>query len=144
MLNLSNWFIFALISALCLGTTTVLLEVIMGKGLTPVMTTAFIFSVAGIFLWGFILFTQKVVFPTNKILISLLIVTGIISAIASLTLFTSIKFASNPGYSRAISSLSILVAFTISIFVFNLKFDTLGFIGVFLILAGAMLLSRVV
>lgn len=146
MLNLPSWFIYALVPLFGFSIAIVLWKIIMNKGLSPLLTTTYTFTITAIMLLGYVLITQKSLFPSSlqsPFIISLLIVGCVIVAISNVASFTSVKLASNPGYTRAVTSGSILLIYIISMFVFKVRFDVIAFIGILLIMAGVVLLSRV-
>lgn len=137
-----NWFILALIGAIGFGINIVLFKVIMNRGLPPLFTTTYLFTFTTILLWVYILTTQKITFPTDPVILTFLIVTSLIAVAANLVAFTSFKLVSNPGYSQAVTSLSVLVAVILSIFAFKLKADALGITGSLFVIIGLFLLAR--
>ena len=140
---METWYYFAIIAAVFFGLMVVLIKVMITKGIGSELLTAYFFTITSIMLWVYILLTHKVAIPNQSVLI-LLIISSAIAVIANLLGFKAIGLSSNPGYYRAIDSIGIIVAFIISIFVFNLKPDLFGILGITFIVIGVILLSRVV
>ena len=140
---MANWFVLAIISAISFGIMVVLYKVILAKGLNSALLTTYFFTATTILLWVYVLFTQNISLPSKEISM-LILLTAVVAVLANLTLFESYNLVSNPGYARAVSSVSVIVAFVASLFLFNLRPDLLGVAGIALIVSGTMLLARVV
>lgn len=142
-LNFSSWFLPAFLSSIVFGVNIVIFKAIINKGLSPVLTTTYLFTFTTVILWTYLLATEKVIFPTNSTILGLLLISSLIGTFANLAIFNSFKLASNPGYVQAVGSLSALIAVIISIFVFKLNIGILGIIGSLLIGVGLILLARI-
>ena len=141
---MANWLIFAVISAILFGSLTVLFKFILNRGFNSELLIAYVFSFASIAIWIYIFVMGKFAFP-SKDLGFLILISALVMAAANFTLFISYKLVSNPSFPSAVqNSLAIVVVFLFSIFVFKLRPDLFGIMGVGLIISGVALLSRVV
>jgi len=138
-----NWFVLAVIAAVSFGIMVVLIKITLTKGLNSVLLTTYLFTFTTIFLWIYVALTQKIIIPSTSISI-LILITALVAVIANLTLFKSYNLVSNPSYTHAVGSISVIVAFLLSIFIFNLRPDLISIIGIMLIIGGTVLLARVV
>ncbi len=135
-----NWFSLALISAFFFGVQTLFTKVVLNTGLSSSLVTAYVFTITSIFLWVYVFFTQKIALPSTQVS-WVFVIMGVIALISNLTLFRSYQLTANPGYVRAVSSLSILITLLISLFVFHLKLNFASAAGAVLVTAGTILLA---
>lgn len=140
---MENWFILSLVAAIGFGLMTVLFKVLMLKGLSPLLTITYLFSIITLLLWFYVLSSQKIIIPNKEVTI-ILLVTAAIGVVANFAIIKAYDLASNPGYAKSVEAISIVIATIISIIAFSLRPDLFALIGVFLIFAGIILLSRAV
>lgn len=115
-------------------------KIVLNSGLSSGIVTAWVFTITSIFLWAYVFFTQEIVLPSSKVL-WLFVIMGVIAMISNLTLFKSYQLTENPGYVRAVSSLSVLITFILSLFVFHLKLNFASATGAVLVTVGTILLA---
>lgn len=139
-----NWIYFALIAAIGFGVQAILFRFAMDKGVSSTLVTAIIFSLASVVIWSYAAATEKIILPTKNYIILALVVASIISAFANIAGFKSISTVPNPGYAVAVYSTSILITTVLSLFVFNLKVNLMGLVGVAFIFIGIVLLSGII
>jgi len=139
--GLEFWFILSLVSAVGFGVLAVLWKVIMEE-LPPSVTLAYLFIFYLCFLLPYLLSSKKFAFPSKNVML-LLVVSALVGLVANLTVFKAYQLSPNPGYVRAVSSASIIVATTISIWLFKLKPDLQGILGTILIFIGLLMLAKV-
>ena len=135
------WFILSLVSAVGFGVLAVLWKVVMEE-LSPPLTLAYLFILYLCLLLPYLLSSERLVFPSRNIMF-LLVVSALIGVVANLAVFKAYQLSPNPGYVRAVSSASIIVATTLSIWLFKLKPDFQGILGTILIFAGLLMLAKV-
>lgn len=142
-MSLSNWFIFAVIGSVFFGIQAILFKFILNKGLNFTLLTTYFFTITTFLLWIYTFTTQNLALPNKEIMV-LLIVSSLLAVIGNLAFFKSLNLVKNAGYTQAVGSLSIVVSFILSIFLFNLKLDFIGIAGIITIIVGVILLSKVI
>ena len=137
-----NWFYLAVISSVFFGFQMVFIKYIMNRGLNAVLAVTYVFTITTIILWGYTFLTEKSLVPDKNIMM-LLLFSSVIVAIANITVFKALDMVSNPGYVRAIGSLSIVIAFLLSVYIFKLNINPIGIAGIAIIILGTIVLSMV-
>lgn len=136
-----NWFVLSLISAIGFGIIPLFIKTLQTT-LSPQVVMAWYYSIVAIIMWIFSLTTAKVVIPSTKSSILLLIV-SIIAAVADLSIFYAYKLASNAGYPRSVQAFSIIIAGVLSALIYKQFPSTIGIVGVIFIFIGVVLLSGI-
>lgn len=137
---IQNWLLLSIGAAVSFSLMTLLFRAVVEKGVSSSVALGLILTIATIAIWVYTIFTEKIAMPSNMLIIMLLIA-GVASAIGNILLFKGVATAPNPGYAEAASSLRIVFITIISIFLFALKPQPIGIVGILLITGGLILLG---
>ncbi len=134
-----QWYIWAFIGMICLTAVTLLLKKVTQLEPSTVLINLYIF---GFTFLGFIIWTasKKEKLLLSKSVLILLIIISAIAILLNFALVESYRLAPNPGYARAIVTISTALVAIFALFTLGAKISIAKIAGVVLIVIGTIAL----
>ena len=135
-----SWFVFALIGGVCFGLHAVLTRITLTDEFTPMVVNTYFFTLGTVILWLYTAFARNMPVPDSKTALKLLLM-ALVAVIGFWGVFKGYALAPNLGYVRAVFSVNVIVAYVLSLRLFDMALSTRGVMGMILVMVGTVLLS---
>ena len=135
-----SWFVFALIGGVCFGLHAVLTRITLTDEFTPMVVNTYFFTLGTVILWLYTAFARNAPVPDSKTALKLLLM-AVVAVIGFWGVFKGYALAPNLGYVRAVFSVNVIVAYALSLRLFDMALSTRGVMGMILVIVGTVLLS---
>lgn len=137
-----NWITLSVLSAFCLACLNLLTKGILEKGVAPVVLNFWLFGLSTLGFGALSYFRgQSLQLPTNAYVLFFVVILVVLGY--NDFLVRAFSEAPNPGYVQGIVSISMVVVLILSVLFFGSALTLPKFIGMALILAGALVLCLV-
>jgi uncharacterized membrane protein len=135
-----GWFAYALLGGVCFGLHAILTQLTLTKEFTPMVVNTYFFSLGTVILWVYSALTKETAVPDSRTAVKLLLL-ALLSVIGFWSLFKGYGLAPNPGYVRAVFSVNVIVAFVLSLLLFDATVNVVSMLGIALVIVGTVLLA---
>ena len=135
-----SWFVFALIGGVCFGLHAVLTRITLTDEFTPMVVNTYFFTLGTVILWLYTAFARNVPVPDSRTALKLLLM-AVVAVIGFWGVFKGYALAPNLGYVRAVFSVNVIVAYALSLRLFDMALSTRGVMGMILVIVGTVLIS---
>lgn len=135
-----GWFGYALLGGICFGLHAILTQLTLTKVFTPMVVNTYFFSLGTVILWVYSAVTKEIPVPDSRTVVKLLLL-AVVAVVGFWSLFKGYGLAPNPGYVRVVFSVNVIVAFALSLLLFDATVNVVSLVGIALMIAGTVLLA---
>lgn len=134
-----QWYMWAFIGMIGVAAITLLLTKVAYIEKSTLLINFYVFGIEAV-IFLLLMMGTKEKFLTSKLSIILMIIVAVVAVVTNFAMIESYRLAPNPGYARAIITISTAVIAIIAIFSLGAKFTVVKLAGVGMIVVGIIAL----